>query len=45
MEEEGEKDLSITLCPNMMVLAVSPLCRGDGPIVITKEVLAVPAKI
>lgn len=33
-----------TLCPNIIVLAVSPLWRGDGPIVITSEVLAVPIK-
>lgn len=35
----------LTLCPNIIVLAVSPLCRGDGPIVMTSEVLAVPVKI
>ena len=32
----------LTLCPNSMVLAVSPLWRGDGPIVTINEVLAVP---
>lgn len=31
-----------TLCPNDMVLIVSPLWRGDGPIVIISDVLAVP---
>jgi len=34
-----------TLCPNIIVLAVSPRCRGDGPMVITSEVLAEPVKI
>lgn len=34
----------LTLCPNNMVLAVSALCLGDGPTVITNEVLDVPAK-
>lgn len=29
----------------MIVLVVSPLCLGDGPIVITNEVLAVPAEL
>jgi hypothetical protein len=37
-------NLEPTLCPNIIVLAVSPLCRGDGPIVMTSEVLAVPVK-
>lgn len=45
---EGEKrklaNLEPTLCPNIIVLAVSPLCRGEGPIVMTSEVLAVPVK-
>lgn len=29
----------------MIVLVVSPLCLGDGPIVTTNEVLAVPAEL
>ena len=33
----------LTLCPNNIVLEVSPLWRGDGPMVTIKEVLAVPA--
>lgn len=39
--KHGEK-IELTRCPNMMVLDVSPRWRGDGPIVITNEVLAVP---
>ena len=38
------KTPSLTRWPNNIVLAVSPLCRGDGPIVITKDVRAVPEK-
>lgn len=37
-----DKKLLLTLWPNIMVLAVSPRWRGDGPIVITNDVLAVP---
>lgn len=37
-------NLEPTLCPNIIVLAVSALCRGDGPMVMTSEVLAVPVK-
>lgn len=33
-----------TLCPNIIVLVVSPRCLGDGPIVTTNDVLAVPMK-
>ena len=40
--QNGEK-IALTRCPNKMVLDVSPWWRGDGPIVITNEVLAVPA--
>jgi hypothetical protein len=33
-----------TLCPNIIVLVVSPRCLGDGPIVTTNDVLAVPMR-
>lgn len=33
----------LTRCPNMIVLVVSPLCLGEGPMVTIKDVLAVPA--
>lgn len=39
-----EMDVRITLLPNIMELAVSPRWRGDGPMVITNEVRAVPAR-
>lgn len=41
---KGNKDMNITLtrCPNIMVLAVSAWWREDGPIVIISEVLAEP---
>ena len=47
-KKEKEKaiiSLAPTLCPNMMVLDVSPRWRGDGPIVTTSEVLAVPGRM
>lgn len=34
----------LTRWPNMIVLVVSPLCLGEGPIVTIKDVLAVPAE-
>lgn len=34
-----------TRWPNIIVLVVSPRWRGEGPIVITSEVLAVPVTV
>lgn len=42
-KNQNEEKIELTRCPNKMVLDVSPRWRGDGPIVITNEVLAVPA--
>jgi len=43
IEDITHESKVLTLCPNNIVLEVSPRWRGDGPMVTINEVLAVPA--